>query len=94
MSDVPHIRLREDRCPYCGEVVDSASTLKDDVPLATPGDMSVCFYCAEVMQFGADFKLKKMSTREIAALSAEEKADLKQTQDAVRAFLQSEKQAP
>jgi hypothetical protein len=90
-DDVPHIRLREDRCPYCGEVIDSASTLEGEPPLATPGDMSLCFYCAEVAQFGADFKLKKMSTREIAMLSPEEAADLKQTQDALRAFLQSEK---
>ena len=92
MSNAPHIRLREeDRCPWCGKVVDSLSTLEGEPPFAKEGDMSVCFGCTEVMQFDADMRLKKMTAAEIATLSPDEAADLRQTQDAIRAYLRNEK---
>ena len=87
----PHIRLREDHCPYCGKMVDSLCTLEGEPPFANEGDLVVCFGCAEIMQFGADLRMKKMTMAEIAALSPEELADMKQTQDAIRSFLANEK---
>ena len=88
----PHIRLREDRCPWCGKTVDSLSTLEGEPPFAREGDMAVCFGCAEVMQFDADMRLIKMTAAEIAAaLSPEEAADLIETQDAIRAYLKGER---
>jgi hypothetical protein len=89
-GDAPHIRLRQDRCPYCGKTVDSLGTLQGEPPLASEGDMSVCFGCGEVMQFDADFRLQKMSAAEIAALTPEEAADLKKTQEMIRAHLRGE----
>jgi hypothetical protein len=91
MSDVPHVRFAKTVCPYCGYGVDSASVLEGDVPPPKKGDMAVCFGCAEILQFGDDLKIEKMTAEELAALSFDEMADIRKVQGALRAFLQSEK---
>lgn len=90
MSDVPHVRIPERACPYCGKGLDSVSMLEGDVPPPSKGDMAVCFGCAEIMQFGDGLTMEKMSADELAALSLDEMADIRKTQGAIRAFLNGE----
>lgn len=50
-------RIQEDACPACSSALDAASDLDgDDRP--KEGDVSVCFYCAAVLQFDADLRLR------------------------------------
>ena len=42
-------------CPSCGRTTDCATGAPDTWP--KPRDVTVCFYCGGVMQFGPDLKL-------------------------------------
>ncbi len=37
-------------CPNCGKVLDSATSIRSDGP-PDPGALSVCMYCAALLQF-------------------------------------------
>lgn len=58
-------KTKANKCPFCGEKLDLASDLvpQDSRP-PTAGDVCVCHYCAEVMEFCADGTLiqAKLST--------------------------------
>lgn len=43
------------RCPNCGRELDAATNFRGAVP--RPGDLSLCCYCATLLEFGADLHL-------------------------------------
>jgi hypothetical protein len=92
MSD--HVRLSPSRCPHCGHRLNAASRLSGPVPKPVPGDMTICFGCGEALQFDRRLRLTKITAAEIAALDPDERAELQQTQAAVRSFLAAEGKAP
>ena len=86
-ADVPHQRIPASRCPYCFKKLDSVSTVEGDVPPPSKGDLAVCFGCGELMQFGDDGGMEKMTPDEIVDLDVDERAEIFQIQGALRAFL-------
>lgn len=54
------------RCPYCDKPLDAASA-----PGRGPkrGDVSVCIFCAGVMQFDAELRLVRLSSAELREIN-------------------------
>lgn len=52
-------------CPTCKTLLDSWTAM-DDKSQPTPGDISVCFECAEVLEFTENLMLKIADADEIA----------------------------
>ncbi len=50
--------LSEDKCPSCAGPLSACTDVNnpDNVTLAKPGDLTVCVYCAAVLQFDEDLK--------------------------------------
>lgn len=48
-------RVPDSKCPVCGKVLDTASG--NAAP--EPGDISVCFYCHNIMVFDENLALQK-----------------------------------
>lgn len=44
--------LGEPRCPACGTLLDAAMSAALDDARPTPGDVTVCAYCASLLVFG------------------------------------------
>jgi hypothetical protein len=55
-------KTEEQFCPYCGHVVDAHST---DQGTPSPGDLSICFYCGEIMRFSEYLSLLKCNVEEL-----------------------------
>lgn len=52
------VHLAEDRCPYCGGLLDAATDPRPGSKRhPKPGDVSICFYCAKWVQFDPDMRL-------------------------------------
>lgn len=86
-AKLPHVRVPEVRCPHCGHRLDAAGTLAGAVPRPKRFDLTVCFGCGEVLQFDRRLRLQRITANELAALTPDEAADLRQTQTAIREFL-------
>lgn len=52
------MRVPERRCPHCDARLDSAERPSGDDP--SPGDVSVCFYCARLLLFAEDMSIEKL----------------------------------
>lgn len=72
-------------CPYCGYRLVAASRF-EEVVTPRPGDISVCISCAQVIQFGYDLTLRKLTKAELDAIFAgdpQAAADVRKYQRAV-----------
>lgn len=69
--------------------MDTVSRLSADVPPPNPGDFGICFGCGETLVFDRRLRLRKITAAEVSALDPDEAAELRQTQQAIRAFLAS-----
>lgn len=48
--------IEEQACPYCGHMLDTHNAVKG---IPEPGDISICFYCGEIMIFSEYLSLLK-----------------------------------
>ena len=60
--------LAPDKCPHCHRTLEAASSTTH-VHLPSPGDVTVCAYCAEICVFTDDMKLRKPTCEEGAVLA-------------------------
>lgn len=70
-------------CPYCGKVLDGASNYAAETP--SPGDLSVCAYCAGLCQFTAALALERLPDAAFEALPVDIQTAVREHQDAIRA---------
>lgn len=82
------MRLRASRtpeclCPWCGHRLGASMAADPKKPDATPkpGDLTVCFSCAQVLVFTDDLKLRASMPGEIEDMPA-----LRRAQQAARAL--------
>lgn len=61
-----------DLCPKCGQLLEAASAL-DGKSTPRPEDISLCFYCGEVLQFGSDLRLHVAPAGLLEELSEEQR---------------------
>jgi hypothetical protein len=55
----PEFRLPPTPCPYCDKPLDAASSVNGGAVGPTPGDYTVCLYCAQPLIYLADLHLGK-----------------------------------
>jgi hypothetical protein len=56
-------------CPHCGQANNAASRV-EDVVAPKFGDLCVCIACAQVSEYDAALRQRKMSEAELAAICA------------------------
>lgn len=61
--------LLGDYCPGCGKRIDAATSI-DGEASPTPGDVTVCAFCASVLMFEPGLSLRRVSDQELAQLPA------------------------
>jgi hypothetical protein len=55
-----------DRCPMCGRLSTAATSVDRSAdPRPTPGDVSLCFGCGEILVYGDDLKLRAPELEEL-----------------------------
>ena len=67
--------LPANRCPACKGLLDAATSL-DDSDRPQPGDISVCFNCAAILEFDENMKLILASEEIMAGLPADATASI------------------
>jgi hypothetical protein len=72
-------------CPTCGHKLDAATGLDHDHK-PSPGDLSVCIQCGEILEFDEEIKLILISEGTIEKLDLETMEDLVRTRDAIKAL--------
>jgi hypothetical protein len=78
------VKLKDQRCPQCAELLDGATAMGEDA-VPEPGDISVCCYCAEILQFDAAMHLVKCPEEALAKLDTERRGNLDLAQLAIKA---------
>ena len=53
-------KIQEDFCPTCGSQLDAATGLNDPEQLPSKGDVSLCAYCGELLEYSDNLVLIKM----------------------------------
>jgi hypothetical protein len=46
-----HVELPPARCPSCGSLNDGATSVELDGAIPKPGDIAICGYCRELLQY-------------------------------------------
>lgn len=66
------LRLKPSLCISCGKTLDAASCLEDG-SRPKPGDITVCFYCGQVMAFDNDLGLRHLTEPESKEVENDER---------------------
>lgn len=51
-------RVKESKCPVCGKILDTASSIDGD-HTPSPNDITLCMYCAALLIFNKDMTMSK-----------------------------------
>jgi hypothetical protein len=65
-------QLPKQHCPVCGYELDAATCASDKVSRPKPGDVSICFKCANILVFDADMKLREPMSKEMIGIMEDE----------------------
>jgi hypothetical protein len=65
-------KIDDNACPSCWKKLDGASALDPDCPKPKPNDLTVCFYCQAILQFGHEMELRKVTMEEFVRLPMEQ----------------------
>jgi hypothetical protein len=75
-----HFKLKKQFCPRCFSLLDGCTNVFSD-SLPADGDITVCFYCGSILQFGPDLDFTILSLEDIA--DPEQRVILRKLQAAV-----------
>ena len=73
-------------CPACGKFVDTAAALIREHMDTSPGDVSICAYCGEILVFAPDLSLRKMGPTELFTDYAKISEDVIFAQFVIRSY--------
>jgi hypothetical protein len=64
---------KKSQCPYCNHVLDAHGVAFSEQPLdgkvqAEPGDLTVCFYCAQILVFHNNLTVQKPNPGQLEML--------------------------
>ena len=63
-------------CPTCGGVLNAATGAGHDA-IPVEGDITICSYCGEILNFGERLKLYKISSEKLKEIKYESPEDYK-----------------
>lgn len=75
------------KCPTCGKALDAQTRADGAQAAPSPGDVSICFYCGELLEFG-DRDLVKLTDEKFARLEPPQQVMMKAFQSGVRSVNQ------
>jgi len=64
-------RIDENACPSCWVKLDGASAIDPEVPKPKPDDLTVCFYCQAILQFGHEMELREVTMKNFVRMPME-----------------------
>ena len=76
-------KVKGSNCPKCNKFLD-AVTAEDGVKSPIPGDLSICFYCGELLIFNNNIELEKIPQDLFDSFDDELKEELLFTQKQLR----------
>ena len=76
-------KIKPSICPTCGKILDAVSA-EDGTGSPEPGDITVCFYCGEILNFSDDMILEKISQELIDSFEKDFKDELLFIQKQIR----------
>lgn len=76
-------KVKGSNCPKCNKFLD-AVTAEDGVKSPIPGDLSICFYCGEILVFNDNMELEKVSQELFDSFDDELKEELLFAQEQLR----------
>lgn len=65
-------------CPDCRELLDEVEALSEEGTTPSPGDLTICAFCATVLKFTEGLQLQVAREADIASLPIEAKVGLVQ----------------
>ncbi len=72
-------------CPFCGVKLDEATCVENNQSEPGPGDISICMYCAEILEFDANMQLKQATLSTLLELDQAQHALLDKAVERIRA---------
>lgn len=69
-------------CPHCNQKIDSATHFEKRIS-PKPGDITICGYCAVILQFDHDLRLMLCPDEEIKKFSDAEAEDIAKKRNAI-----------
>jgi hypothetical protein len=73
-------------CPCCKKELDAATSINEKDALPSPGNLSICFYCATVSRFDKDLKLEELTTEQFAKFPEEFKINVRNIREKILEF--------
>lgn len=77
-------RVRGSNCPSCSKFLDGATGTDNKSTPPKPGDLTICVYCVEVLQYGSTLELSKFNFESDPELPEETKVKLRQVRAVIR----------
>lgn len=76
-------KLPRHGCPVCLSAADAASDLRGDAQ-PKPGDITVCLYCASILEFDEEMRPQRSSASKLAALNPRMRLELELMRNLIR----------
>ena len=64
-------RLPPANCPACGKILDACTSVEPDRQ-PSPGDLTICAHCIEILKFNEDLRPVTLTLQETRAIQPEE----------------------
>jgi len=77
------MKVQPHTCPTCAKLLDAATAIDGEGNSPRTGDLSVCLYCGEIIEFGDDMELIKA---DIDSIVQADFLELQKAQKLVRAW--------
>lgn len=68
-------------CPVCEKKIDAVTRPDENGAVPSPGDISICFYCATVSRFDDNLKLEQLTNEQFAELPEEVRVSVRKMRD-------------
>lgn len=69
MSDCPTHKVEQQKCPACSHPLNAATSITSNPNHPRPGDITVCFYCGEILTWREDLTLRVIEEHDLSPLS-------------------------
>ncbi len=76
--------VKETGCPVCCNKLDAATAMHEPAE-PTPGDLTVCIYCASFLQFTDDLDVRPLTESQVGELPDYARIDLQRVRRAILA---------
>lgn len=84
--ELQDFKVPEQSCPSCAHTLNAALESQADGRAPTPGDLTFCIHCNELLRYGKGLLLRKVSAKEERKLVPSERATVNATRRLLERF--------